>query len=86
MSDMNMPSFDDFLAEMGEDRIAQWSDESLKDVHRRIGVSFDLADPDDAQRFVLATSVLSHQTTVRMLRDYHEWLIAQLGQRSIRLL
>ena len=86
VSSLVMPSFDDFLHEMGHERIAKWADDSLKDVHREIGISFDLTNPDDAKRFVSAMFALNQRTTILMLRDYHDWLTSKLAQRSVRLL
>ena len=86
MSQTEMPSFDAFLADMGQDRMREWCSESLKDVQREIGISFDFRNPDDLQRFVSAMMSLNLNTSVRMLRDYHSWLTDSLSQRSLRLL
>lgn len=86
MSSLDMPSFDDFLAHKGQTGIREWCSESLKDVQREIGFSFDFSNPDDLQRFASALISLNLNTSVRMLRDYHTWLTDTLSQRSIRLL
>lgn len=86
MNGLNIPGFDDFLADMGADRTQRWIDDALKEVQREIGISFDLTNPDDTKRFVTATFALNQRATVLMLRDYHAWLCKQLGERSLRLL
>ena len=79
---MEIPSFDEFLLEMGEDRIAGWT----KDVNEaQFRIELPLT-PFNIQNFY--TSILSSSAMIAkaMLRDYHEWLIKQLEQNSLRLL
>ena len=86
MGELDIPSFADFIRDMGEERIAEWVDNAQKSVQREIGFSFDLTNPDDAKRFVMAMFSLNQRATMQMLGDYHAWLCKQLSQRSLRLL
>lgn len=77
-----LPSFDSFLADMGQERIAQWAEQANKR-----GSSFQFPFTSDninifAENIVIASQLI----TLEMMRDYHEWLTAQLKKKSLRLL
>lgn len=84
MSNIEIPSFDDFLSEMGEERRAEWMEEGNRAIEA-LPVHLPLTDKT-AIEFVTAVTALNQRMTIAMLRDYHEWLIAQLSQRSVHLL
>ena len=86
MDNSDFLSFDDFLADMGTERVLSWHDDALRDVRREIGFAFDLANSEDAQRFFTAVIATNQRATMLMLRDYHDWLYKQLDQRSLRLI
>lgn len=84
MSKIQMPSFDDFLAEMGRDRMLQWADEA-----NAAPIELDTPLPFDQQtmtKLVTGISALNVKYMIAMLRDYHEWMTEQLAQRSLHLL
>lgn len=84
MSRIEIPGFDEFLDDMGEDRCVQWAAEANRAVER-LPVHLPLTG-ETANEFVMAVTALNQRMTIAMLRDYHEWLIAQLSQRSVHLL
>ena len=86
MGEMDIPSFADFLDEMGEERAQKWIVEAERHAQREIGIGYDLANPDDAKRFVSAIFAMNQRATILMLQDYHEWLCKQFGSRALRLI
>lgn len=86
MRDLNIPSFADFLDAMGDDRADYWQREAFKFAQQNVGISFDLASPEDAQRFFDAIYAVNQRSMVLVLSDYHDWLIEKLSGRSLRLL
>lgn len=77
-----LPSFDSFLADMGQDRISHWVDQA-----NRQGLTFQLPiTPDNINNFSENLIIASHLITLEMMRDYHEWLTEQLKKKSLRLL
>ena len=86
MSNHKLPRFDDFLSDMGDDRVMSWHEDALRTVPLEIGFSFDITNPDDSKRFVSALAAFNQRTTVLMLRDYHDWLCTQLENSSLRLI
>lgn len=84
MSKIVIPSFDDFLLEMGKDRMLEWADEA-----NASAVYLDMPDLFDQAtmtKFVTGITALNVKYMTAMLRDYHEWLTEQLGRRSLHLL
>ena len=84
MSMLNIPSFDDFLVEMGQERMLKWADEANASA-ATLNITIPL-DQQSMTQFVTAITALNVKYMTAMLRDYHEWLIGQLGQRSLHLL
>lgn len=85
MSNIQIPSFDDFLDEMGEDRIAAWADEGNDAMQSFMPVRAPVT-PEGASEFATALSAMNQRFAVAMLRDYHLWLVEQLSKVSLRLL
>ena len=85
MSKMILPSFDDFLLDMGEDRIAQWANDANDAIAELMPVKVPIT-AEAANEFANSLTVLNQQITLAMLRDYHEWLIEQLSKKSLHLL
>lgn len=76
-----IPSFDDFLADIGSEKMSSWF-MSVDGV--RLCDSF----PETAADLQQMASVLlsaSHDITLAMMRDYHEWLVRQLSAKSVHL-
>ena len=82
MKRIDIPSFDDFLADMGEDGVKRWSDaiDGLP-----LGEKSDSLE-DWLKTYSMNIIKASHLFSVEMLRDYHEWLIDKLSAKSVRLL
>lgn len=70
-----LPSFDEFLAEMGEDYFRRLS----KTIEDDMSGSYSL---NDISILVGNTVGLSISISLQVLRDYHEWLSRQLSQQS----
>lgn len=86
MGNLAIPGFTDFLSEMGEARIVQWSTDAARVVRSEIGMAFDLSSPEDAKGFVTAITALNQRATINMLQDYHAWLIDKLDRSSLHLI
>ena len=67
---------------MGEYRIAGWT-KDVNDAHFKIELPLT---PFNVQGFYTTMLCSSVMVAKAMLRDYHEWLIGQLEQNSLRLL
>ena len=80
---LKIPSFDGFLAEMGEGKMTEWcmSVDGIKLCDR---VPFQSAS--DVQQMAAAILSASHDMTIAMLRDYHDWLVEQFSSRSVHLI
>ena len=78
---MAFPSFDDFLSEMGEDRIFHWSD-GISEANLKLVPPIT---PENMQSFSSSVIAGSQLVAIAMMRDYHEWLIEQLKRKSLRL-
>ena len=85
MSALNIPSFDDFLAEMGEDRQREWGEEANAALEKLMPVSAPIT-AEGASEFATAMAAWNHRYFAAMLRDYHDWLAEQLARISLRLL
>lgn len=79
---MNFPSFDDFLLEMGPERVAQWSD-TVNDIAPEVTLPLT---PFNIQKFYSSFMLASAVMSKAMMRDYHEWLIKELEKHSVRLI
>lgn len=69
-----LPSFDEFLAEMGEDYFRRLT----KTIEGDMSGSYSL---NDISILVGKTVGLSISISLQMLRDYHDWLSRQLSQK-----
>ena len=85
MKRIDIPGFDAFLSDMGEDRIVEWTDIANESVRHQVPVRPPLTN-ESASEFATAVCSLSQRIAVEMLRDYHEWLIEKLSQKSVHLL
>lgn len=85
MGNLRMPSFDEFLECMGEDKIAEWF-ESANDIPETMKIVDPLVDSMSVNRYTNALCAMSYKITVAMMKDYHAWLTEQLSQRSLHLL
>ena len=76
-----IPSFDDFLADVGEEKMIKW--------YMTVdGIKLCDSFPKTAEDIQQMASVLlsaSHDITLAMMRDYHEWLVQQLSAKSVHL-
>ena len=79
---LKIPSFDDFLAEMGSEKSIEWcmSVDGLGICDR-----FPPQTVGDVQQMAAALLSASHDMTVAMLRDYHAWLVKQFSSKSVHL-
>lgn len=79
---LKIPSFDDFLAEMGNEKSTEWcmSVDGLKICDR-----FPPQTVGDVQQMAAALLSASHDMTIAMLRDYHAWLVKQFSSKSVHL-
>lgn len=85
MSKLQIPDFNQFLIDMGNERYEYWADAANKAVES----FFPLQAPvfqSGADQFATALTALNQRLTIEMLRDYHEWLIEQLSKKSLHLL
>lgn len=76
-----IPSFDDFLATIGEERSSEW----FMSVHGMKLCDSPPVTPGDYQQFASTVLAASYEITAAMMRDYHEWLVQQLSSKSIHL-
>lgn len=77
-----LPSFDDFLADMGETGRNRW----FKAVN---DAQIDLVaptTPDTLQSFTNSILKAAVLLNVEMMRDYHSWLEKELAKKSVRLI
>lgn len=79
---MNIPSFDDFLAQVSNERMIEWAESA----NRQIPFIPNINTQEGAQRFFQHSVQSSMHITIAMMRDYHEWLIAELSKKSLHLL
>lgn len=79
---LNIPSFDDFLADMGEKK-NEWymSIDGLK-----LCDNYPPQTVQELQEMAARLISASHDLTIAMLRDYHEWLVKQLASKSVHLI
>lgn len=75
-----IPTFDDFLADVG-DKKSEW----FSEMNGKMGVIFPINE-FNINDFVETIIILSHSAASAMLRDYHEWLTEQLQQSSVHLI
>lgn len=75
MSKLNMPTFDDFMAEMSPDREQAWADAAAQ----------TLAANLETYNQTTAIIAASRRLTLEMMRDYHQWLVGNLQQVSLYL-
>lgn len=85
MPGLEIPSFDVFLAEMGEEGVMRWAATANAAVQYLSPVPAPVTQ-EGVNAFITAMAAYSHQLSIEMLRDYHAWLSEQLAQRSLRLL
>lgn len=85
MSNLQVPGFDDFLLWAGPERMEQWAEDGNAAL-KTFNPLPPLLNQDGPSAFATALCAANQRMTIAMLRDYHEWLIAQLGQRSLHLL
>ena len=76
-----LPSFDDFLYDMGQERISHWVD-AANNAEIKMAVPMT---PDATQQLATSIVTASQLITLEMMRDYHEWLQEQLKRKSVRL-
>lgn len=78
---LTIPSFDSFLADM----------DNKKDEWYMVVDGLKLCDNypprtvSEVQEMAARLISASHDVTVAMLRDYHEWLVRQLSEKSVHL-
>ncbi len=79
---LKIPSFDDFLAEMGSEKSIEWcmSVDGL-----RLCSHYPPRTTEEVQEMAAALLSASHDMTVAMLRDYHAWLVKQFSSKSVHL-
>lgn len=78
---MDLPSFEDFLLDMGEEKIEQWVNNINKE---KLEVSLPLT-AFNVQSFIQTIVTASLTMSCGMMSDYHQWLCKQLAQRSFHL-
>lgn len=78
---LTIPSFDDFLADMGEKK-TEWY---MAVDGKKLCDNYPPRTAQEVQKMAAALISASHDVTVAMLRDYHEWLVKQLASKSVHL-
>lgn len=79
---IDIPDFDSFLEDMGSEGYERWGEA----VDGMPLLTSDGTLEERIEEFSLNIIRVSHQFSVAMLRDYHEWLIDKLSQRSVHIL
>lgn len=79
---LKIPSFDDFLADVSDEKKTGWfmSVDGL-----RLCDSLPQS-ASDFRQFAAALLSASHDISLAMMRDYHEWLVQQLSAKSVHLM
>ena len=84
MSKNDFPSFDDFISPYSPYDISAWAAKG-NEVALQKPVQLPL-DENNIQDFATTICAMNLNITLAVLRDYHEWLRAQLDSKTVRLI
>lgn len=74
------PTFDDFLSDMGTERMDEWGKAA---VGTGLSVKFPITE-ENFEEFVSSMVAASHLVCCDMMRDYHRWLISKFDQAWLK--